>query len=883
MAKGVIAALVGGLSLLAQNVNGWQDWGGYGRSGYGYRLAHPAFLYWTGEMRLFSEKPLKVLTNGWKFAPRNGGKVFGFGIPWPLPLEGGFEYEFRLLYEIPPDFVAVGDCIVWRRGEAKPARGVTEMVFRYVKPVGESATEDIIWSVRNSSQEAIVLVQRFTQVVAQCRRRRFKGAPPTYERWRPPYPVRRSPALFRVFKRRMLPYSPPSGFAPRYPTARFRILQWDFWFKNDNPRQYFDILRREQIRGMWLIDARCVPLPEEQVRLAKECGVKFFYTNFCSPAMWNFDWKGAPNWKPAYESGIKVANYLTETFPDAEVFLRYTEDSCPDYVFKGEHYKAFAEADIFTRLEKIFDAYREWEREVKGKLLHPERCRIFSHDDGALFPAAYRYRMVDFPVYACIHRQNVNMLVANARGSARAYGKRWGVCFDPWCGVCAWTVHPEELRQIMLVWFFAGADFFFHELNFVNFLDREAKLLGLTQWGDAFFRTLRMLRCHPVRGEQVVRLGVVRGFGAMLGSIPCQQTGGEWSRLTNKGLIMTITPVEREDELSEKDYILMRAFFPKFGELERGTKIYSNPERWCTGTPFGPVDFVPWDASEEHLRKFKLLVYMGVNAMDEEQWRRLKGFVKQGGTLVLSVGHLLVRGAEPRSLFMTEDYPEVLGVRILTEWRGKGHENVPIRLDGPHVAEWKGKKCVVSDYYAVEVVSPHAEVVAKVEPTGDPLVVGHPFGKGKVWLFATRSLSRIRPLEVVENFLARLAEGAKMLEFIPPSDWLEYFVQTKGKSFILAVFNHGRGVFPSGNGVDHGAWRGEVCVNLENLGLGSRDLCVYRVRLPREKLGPVRLEPVEFEVVGDKLRFRLKVERFEEILIGPQETAKQDFFGERAS
>lgn len=56
--------------------------------------------------------------------------------------------------------------------------------------------------------------------------------------------------------------------------------------------------------------------------------------------------------------------------------------------------------------------------------------------------------------------------------------------------------------------------------------------------------------------------------------------------------------------------------------------------------PLGTVNLVPYDIPEEELSKYKLVVFLGFNAMDDALYTRLIDYVSGGGVLLLTAKHL---------------------------------------------------------------------------------------------------------------------------------------------------------------------------------------------------------------------------------------------------
>ena len=81
-------------------------------------------------------------------------------------------------------------------------------------------------------------------------------------------------------------------------------------------------------------------------------------------------------------------------------------------------------------------------------------------------------------------------------------------------------------------------------------------------------------------------------------------------------------------------------FFPR---SPRALEPYGNS--WLAGTPFGQVDVVNVDdeTTRADLRRYELLVFGGWNTMTPQQRDVLEGYVKSGGTLVMSRPELTTR------------------------------------------------------------------------------------------------------------------------------------------------------------------------------------------------------------------------------------------------
>ncbi len=82
--------------------------------------------------------------------------------------------------------------------------------------------------------------------------------------------------------------------------------------------------------------------------------------------------------------------------------------------------------------------------------------------------------------------------------------------------------------------------------------------------------------------------------------------------------------------------------------------------------PFGQADIIPYDAPDELLSRYKALIFLGRNCMNEELYRKLTCFVKNGGQLLMTVAHLDISVSPGGSYepFRNGDWTELFGVRI---------------------------------------------------------------------------------------------------------------------------------------------------------------------------------------------------------------------------
>jgi hypothetical protein len=130
---------------------------------------------------------------------------------------------------------------------------------------------------------------------------------------------------------------------------------------------------------------------------------------------------------------------------------------------------------------------------------------------------------------------------------------------------------------------------------------------------------------------------------------------------------------------------------------------------------------------------------------------------------------------------------------------------------------------------------------------------------------------------------------------------MEYTIQRKGGTAVFALFNHGTIAIGTPDVVEvrvdlgepmvsevKGNWEGSIAVSLENAGLDpGQEYEVYEVMgLDQDRHSNVLVNSGEYEAVavngvvrtGNDLKFKLKVGRRGEFIVGPKGNALKDFF-----
>lgn len=83
-----------------------------------------------------------------------------------------------------------------------------------------------------------------------------------------------------------------------------------------------------------------------------------------------------------------------------------------------------------------------------------------------------------------------------------------------------------------------------------------------------------------------------------------------------------------------ESFDLLKVFYPE--NIVNGC----GPEGWFTSTPYGTIDLLPIEAPQDVLNQYKALIFLGWNSYEKDDFLRIRDFVFNGGTLLLTAAHL---------------------------------------------------------------------------------------------------------------------------------------------------------------------------------------------------------------------------------------------------
>lgn len=134
-------------------------------------------------------------------------------------------------------------------------------------------------------------------------------------------------------------------------------------------------------------------------------------------------------------------------------------------------------------------------------------------------------------------------------------------------------------------------------------------------------QVLDFVETHTRRGEMTNHIAIIQGkndaWKAHDRTNHWSQEGDKWK--FDKGC---------------ESFDMLHVFYPE------NIMNSCGPEGWFSSTPFGTVNLLPVEAPLDVMNKHKAIIFLGWNTYDEDDFVRLKEYVFNGGTLLLSAAHL---------------------------------------------------------------------------------------------------------------------------------------------------------------------------------------------------------------------------------------------------
>ena len=262
-----------------------------------------------------------------------------------------------------------------------------------------------------------------------------------------------------------------------------------------------------------------------------------------------------------------------------------------------------------------------------------------------------------------------DMLMCSLRGASRAYSK-------PIFGslhAMQWSYDYSDIERSPLRLFMSHAVAYMHGSSHLN---TEDALYQTEKDADRFseegrkhleVQNLMMdyVQTHDRRGELHTGIAILQGrndpwnfFG--MSSI-WNQDGEKWAC----------------DDMIDS-YKLFSLYYP--WEITPGAEQGGWNE--FSYSPYGAVDFVPVEAPRDVLGKYKLAVFLGWNTYSKADFERLRDFVFDGGTLIMTAAHVnsclqpdmdpvFPEDDSPLREMLGDDYRDLTGKNVIPFGAGK--------------------------------------------------------------------------------------------------------------------------------------------------------------------------------------------------------------------
>lgn len=205
--------------------------------------------------------------------------------------------------------------------------------------------------------------------------------------------------------------------------------------------------------------------------------------------------------------------------------------------------------------------------------------------------------------------------------------------------------------------------------------------------------------------------------------------------------------------------------------------VFESPlnKKLFSGTPYGNVDIV---GAEKDFSSYSQLVFLGWNTMDDNLLEKLKSYVKNGGTLMISYAHFNYADRNDVEMIFPESQKieDLLGVRINAI---KTAESKVIFEDGKEFSVEEKLDIAVGDIIT-------AKPICKDE-NGNGIVYENSFGKGKVYFVSFKDYVK---KESDVKILSRLMEIIGTQGDIKcDNNNVSFTVRETEKEYIVSVLN----------------------------------------------------------------------------------------------
>lgn len=219
------------------------------------------------------------------------------------------------------------------------------------------------------------------------------------------------------------------------------------------------------------------------------------------------------------------------------------------------------------------------------------------------------------------------IILSSLRGASRAYSKtHYGTLH-----AMQWGSYPYQDPKHSLRFYMSLAVAYMHGSSHINtedalWIDEYANdrfSVSGKEHMNAQHRIFDFIETHTRRGKQKSNIAIMQGRNDAWKSF------GRTSLWSQKG-------EKWKFNKAAESFDLLKVFYPD------NIVDACGPQGWFSSTPYGTVDLLPVEAPLDVMNQYKLIAFLGWNTFDENDFNRIRDYVFNGGSLLLTAAHLNV-------------------------------------------------------------------------------------------------------------------------------------------------------------------------------------------------------------------------------------------------
>ncbi len=315
-----------------------------------------------------------------------------------------------------------------------------------------------------------------------------------------------------------------------------------------------------------------------------------------------------------------------------------------------------------------------------------------------------------------------------------------------------------------------GANMIYEEDSLFNLFKEERQA-----WDDLLTKGKRdmtreffkFVKTHPRKGKVIRKIAFVEGrYAAPFNGFICDAE--QTPEYSVWGLFGNNAPEWGHNQV-EKCRQVLDVLMPG-ASTQPLRQDFTKRRFFFSGTPYGDFDEVPTEAAADYLKQYSLLLHLGWNTMIDEDYHKLREYVREGGTLLIGLTQFsthvkrdFLRDMKDLALYNDGDLSEFCGVKVKGagevfsgDWNCCDRESYPeISLSAiPSRFAGEDGECRLAD---IELAGAEPFIWDSAKKV--PLVVKYNYGKGVVYLLTAYAYFGHEELQkVMASLIARLAE-----------------------------------------------------------------------------------------------------------------------------